>query len=90
MAHTAKAFQQHAENFLIALKTRLFDAKVKNKNKKEFHSLLSFSRHKEMRIPFILLSCLVCLFHHVKKYLLSQLKGRFHRFLDEIVSFFGF
>lgn len=27
MAHIAKAFQQHAENFLLALKTRLFDGK---------------------------------------------------------------
>ncbi|CAF4685473.1 unnamed protein product [Rotaria sp. Silwood1] len=27
MAHTVKAFQQHAENFLVALKTRLFDGK---------------------------------------------------------------
>ncbi|CAF0987223.1 unnamed protein product [Rotaria sordida] len=27
MAHTVKAFQQHAENFLIALKIRLFDGK---------------------------------------------------------------
>lgn len=30
MTHTVRAFQQHAENFLIALKTRLFDEKVNN------------------------------------------------------------
>ena len=30
MAHTVKAFQQHAENFLVALKIRLFDGKVNN------------------------------------------------------------
>ena len=29
MAQTVKAFQQHADNFLIALKTHLFDGKVK-------------------------------------------------------------
>jgi hypothetical protein len=29
MAQTVKAFQQHAENFLVALKARLFDGKVK-------------------------------------------------------------
>jgi len=30
MAHTVKAFQQHAENFLVELKLRLFDGQVKN------------------------------------------------------------
>jgi hypothetical protein len=30
MAHAVKAFQQHAENFLVELKLRLFDGQVKN------------------------------------------------------------
>jgi len=40
MAHTAKAFQQHADHFLIALKARLFDGK-KDANTTDFAELFS-------------------------------------------------
>lgn len=40
MASTAKAFQQHAENFLVALKTRLFDRKS-DTNGTDFAELFS-------------------------------------------------
>jgi hypothetical protein len=40
MAHTAKAFQQHADNFLAALKTRLFDGKG-DTNATDFAELFS-------------------------------------------------
>jgi hypothetical protein len=40
MAHTAKAFQQHADNFLAALKIHLFDGKGKA-NTTDFAELFS-------------------------------------------------
>ncbi|CAF1431644.1 unnamed protein product [Adineta steineri] len=43
MAHTAKAFQQHAENFLVELKIRLFDGQcsLENENTTGFAELFS-------------------------------------------------
>ena len=40
MAQTVKAFQQHAEKFLIALKIRLFDGKTDG-NATDFSELFS-------------------------------------------------
>ena len=40
MAHTAKAFQQHADNFLLALKNRLFEKKEET-NSTDFAELFS-------------------------------------------------
>jgi hypothetical protein len=41
MSHTAKAFQQHADNFLAALKIRLFDRKSGDGNATDFAELFS-------------------------------------------------
>lgn len=42
MAQTAKAFQQHAENFLVALKTHLFENKVNVELERKTRRMLNF------------------------------------------------